>query len=207
MNCPRAVSNEPKIEAFSGGSPQTGANCGPFGPRTLARHEPLRPKKGCRRKSLSWMQADARMIEAAYQEKLGETALARAAATVDRPQADATLYGNSGAATTDLAFPKEPVRKRSKARLSFVRGQPCLICKQTPSDPHHLKSAQPRASRRKVSDEFTVPLCRTHHQDLHRQGRNFGKQARSTLKQAPQRLSISLKALVPGASPCESRFN
>jgi hypothetical protein len=62
------------------------------------------------------------------------------------------------------------VRKRSKAHLSFVRGQPCLICQQTPSDPHHLKFAQQRALGRKVSDEFTVPLCRTHHQDLHRHG-------------------------------------
>jgi hypothetical protein len=62
------------------------------------------------------------------------------------------------------------VRKLSKAHLSFVRGQPCLICQQSPSDPHHLKFAQQRALGRKVSDEFTVPLCRPHHQDLHRHG-------------------------------------
>jgi hypothetical protein len=62
------------------------------------------------------------------------------------------------------------VRKRSKAHLSFVRGQPCLICQQTPSDPHHLKFAQQSALGRKVSDEFTVPLCCPHHQDLHRCG-------------------------------------
>ncbi len=30
--------------------------------------------------------------------------------------------------------------------------------------------AQPRALSRKVSDEFTVPLCRVHHRELHRQG-------------------------------------
>ncbi|MCG2673360.1 DUF968 domain-containing protein [Bradyrhizobium sp. GCM10023182] len=69
-----------------------------------------------------------------------------------------------------MAFPKEPARKRSKAHLRFVRGQPCLICKPEPSDAHHLKFAQPRALGRKVSDEFTVPLCRSHHQDLHRVG-------------------------------------
>ena len=69
-----------------------------------------------------------------------------------------------------LAFPKEPPRKRSKAHLAFVRGLPCLICKQVPADAHHLKFAQPRTLGRKVSDEFTVPLCRTHHQLLHRQG-------------------------------------
>ena len=65
------------------------------------------------------------------------------------------------------AFPKEPPRKRSKVHLHFVQRQPCLVCKQVPSDPHHLKFAQPRALGRKVSDEFTVPLCRTHHQELH----------------------------------------
>jgi hypothetical protein len=57
-----------------------------------------------------------------------------------------------------LTFPKEPPRKRSKAHLSFVREQPCVICKRSPCDPHHLKFAQPRALGRKVSDEFTVPL-------------------------------------------------
>ena len=35
---------------------------------------------------------------------------------------------------------------------------------------HHLKFAQGRALGRKVSDEFTVPLCRTHHRELHQRG-------------------------------------
>jgi hypothetical protein len=35
---------------------------------------------------------------------------------------------------------------------------------------HHLKFAQPTALGRKVSDEFTVPLCSTHHRELHQQG-------------------------------------
>jgi hypothetical protein len=39
-----------------------------------------------------------------------------------------------------------------------------------PADPHHLRFAQPRALGRKVSDEFTVPLCRLHHSELHRYG-------------------------------------
>ena len=69
-----------------------------------------------------------------------------------------------------LAFPKEPSSKRSKAHLLFIGAQPCLVCQQTPVDAHHLKFAQQRALGRKVSDEFTVPLCRVHHQDLHRHG-------------------------------------
>ena len=32
----------------------------------------------------------------------------------------------------------------------------------------HLRFAQPRALGRKVSDEFTVPLCRGHHREVHR---------------------------------------
>jgi hypothetical protein len=33
-----------------------------------------------------------------------------------------------------------------------------------------LRFAQPRALGRKVSDEFTVPVCRAHHRELHRHG-------------------------------------
>jgi hypothetical protein len=62
----------------------------------------------------------------------------------------------------------KPVRKRDKAHRDFVCSQPCLICGRRPSDAHHLRFGQPRALGRKVSDEFTVPLCRVHHRDLHR---------------------------------------
>jgi hypothetical protein len=68
-----------------------------------------------------------------------------------------------------LAIPKERYH-RDKAHLKFVASQPCLICERSPSDAHHLRFAQPRAMGRKVSDEFTVPLCRTHHRDNHRFG-------------------------------------
>jgi hypothetical protein len=61
----------------------------------------------------------------------------------------------------------EPRRIRDKAHLKFVGSQPCLICARSPADAHHLKFSQPRAMGRKVSDEFTVPLCRTHHRDIH----------------------------------------
>jgi hypothetical protein len=60
---------------------------------------------------------------------------------------------------------------RDKEHRNFVSRQPCVVCGRTPCDPHHLKFAQPRALGRKVSDEFTVPLCRTHHRQLHRHGR------------------------------------
>jgi hypothetical protein len=68
-----------------------------------------------------------------------------------------------------LTFP-EPRRLRDKEHLKFVARQPCLICERQPADAHHLRFAQLRALGRKVSDEFTVPLCRTHHREVHRNG-------------------------------------
>ena len=64
----------------------------------------------------------------------------------------------------------EPKRLRDKAHLKFVASQPCLVCGRQPSDPHHLRFAQPRGIGMKVSDEFTVPLCRGHHRQLHQAG-------------------------------------
>ena len=60
-----------------------------------------------------------------------------------------------------------PKRIRCKEHLRFVSSQPCAICGRTPSHAHHVRYAQPRGLGLKVSDEFTVPLCATHHQQLH----------------------------------------
>jgi len=64
----------------------------------------------------------------------------------------------------------EPKRLRDKAHLRFVASQECLVCGRQLVDPHHLRFAQPRALGRKVSDEFTVPLCRGHHRAVHQTG-------------------------------------
>jgi hypothetical protein len=70
---------------------------------------------------------------------------------------------------TTLAISK-PRRYRNKDHLRYVARQACLICGRQPSDPHHLRYAQPRALGRKASDEFTVPRCRVHHREVHRIG-------------------------------------
>ena len=61
-------------------------------------------------------------------------------------------------------------RYRDKEHIRFVASRPCLVCGRKPVDPHHLAFAQVRALGRKVSDEFAVPLCRSHHRELHRSG-------------------------------------
>src|SRR5262249_23550719 len=70
---------------------------------------------------------------------------------------------------SEIAIAK-PKRLRDKVHLKFVASQPCLVCERQPSDPHHVRYAQPRALGLKVSDEFTVPLCRGHHRELHQAG-------------------------------------
>jgi hypothetical protein len=47
------------------------------------------------------------------------------------------------------------------------------VCARRPVDPHHVRFAQGQALGRKVSDEFTVPLCRSHHRELHRSGSEY----------------------------------
>ena len=67
---------------------------------------------------------------------------------------------------SELALP-EPRRIRDRDHVRSVAKHPCLICGRLPSDAHHLRFAQSRALGRKVSDEFTVPLCRGHHREVH----------------------------------------
>ena len=62
------------------------------------------------------------------------------------------------------------IRLRDKEHCKFVASQPCIVCGRTPSEAHHIRFAQPRALGRKVSDEYTVPVCRLHHRDLHGYG-------------------------------------
>jgi hypothetical protein len=61
-------------------------------------------------------------------------------------------------------------RIRDRDHVESLAKQPCLICGRRPADAHHLRFAQSPALGRKVSDEFTVPLCRGHHRELHRCG-------------------------------------
>lgn len=64
----------------------------------------------------------------------------------------------------------EPKRLRDPDHLKFVVRHGCVICGKNRTQAHHLTFAQPNAMGRKVSDEFTVPLCSTHHQELHHAG-------------------------------------
>jgi hypothetical protein len=105
-------------------------------------------------------EADAKQVEDAFRARL------------------ATLEGVSEQLSVSLSVPKaidknqlshpKPRRARDREHIRFVAKQACLICGRRPADAHHLRFAQHRALGRKVSDEFTVPLCRGHHREAHR---------------------------------------
>jgi Rad52/22 family double-strand break repair protein len=104
-------------------------------------------------------------------EQAQRTPVAEQRANIVAPSIAPNALGPSPGKIDKSALPlPEPKRRRDKAHLRFVASQPCIVCGRHPSDPHHLRFAQPRALGVKVSDEFTVPLCRGHHRQLHQAG-------------------------------------
>jgi hypothetical protein len=106
----------------------------------------------------------------------GRGAVVASGSDGDNPEKGIGAVGNlgdrpaAGSIDKSVLTISEPRRYRNKAHLKFVAAQACLVCGRQPADPHHVAFAQPRALGRKASDEFTVPLCRTHHRELHRSG-------------------------------------
>src|SRR5262249_14699043 len=98
----------------------------------------------------------------------------------------------------------EPKRLRDKAHLKFVASQACVVCGRLPSDPHHLRFVQPRALGVKASDEFTVPLCRGHHRQLHHSGNEVAWWKNLDINALEDRQ----RTMGPNASKiCACRFN
>ena len=116
--------------------------------------------------------ADAERVESAFQVQLPN--LTSEPADLPSPKIPKTQHPNKkrcGTAVdkTVLSLPT-PRRIRDRDHVKSVAKQPCLVCGRRPADAHHLRFAQRTALGRKVSDEFTVPLCRGHHREVHRCG-------------------------------------
>jgi hypothetical protein len=118
-----------------------------------------------------WRQANTLTVHGA--QRLGEALeqrLTRLQAVDQSSHATPSpeLADTDGATARGSMLIAKPPRRRDREHLRIVAKQPCLVCGRTPSDPHHLRFAQPKGLGLKVSDEFTVPLCRLHHRELHR---------------------------------------
>ena len=100
------------------------------------------------------------------------------------------------AQTSSRQIPSEIRRLTALPRLRTATG-----------DPHHLRFAQPRALGLKVSDEFTVPLCRGHHRQLHQAGNEVAWWDNLNIKplRSPKRFGIrptqNLRLPIPRCRP------
>jgi hypothetical protein len=129
------------------------------------------------------MDADADAVEASFREKLATIELGSISGqeepnSVPAEGIEAPVEKPFLAPKDDASAPiilasnrrrvaAKTIRLRDKEHCRFVASQPCVVCGRTPSEAHHIRFAQPRALGRKVSDEYTVPVCRLHHRDLH----------------------------------------
>jgi len=115
--------------------------------------------------------ADAECVEQAFREQLASIGVTPSARDMKKQtgQRQVKKPGTASIDKTVLAL-STPRRIRDRDHVKSVAKQPCLVCGRHPSDAHHLRLAQSPALGRKVSDEFTVPLCRGHHREVHRCG-------------------------------------
>jgi hypothetical protein len=108
--------------------------------------------------------------------------LKRCAIALVKPAVDESPDSQSSAPSDQILSGKQKIDKsvltigqtkriRCKEHLRFVASHPCAICGRSPSHAHHVRHAQSRGLSLKVSDEFTVPLCATHHHQIHTTGK------------------------------------
>jgi DNA recombination protein Rad52 len=102
--------------------------------------------------------------------KSREASLLTDAASPAQPLAPPSRIGRGEKIDKSILLVGTERRLRDPNHLDYVRSHACLICGRNPVHAHHLKFAQPKGLAMKVSDEFTVPLCAVHHDELHRAG-------------------------------------
>jgi hypothetical protein len=113
--------------------------------------------------------ADAEHVEQAFQVRLTTIAGGQETEQQARRPGRRKRRGVFGIDKSVLALPALR-RIRDRDHVKSVAKQPCLVCGRRPADAHHLRFAQSPTLGRKVSDEFTIPLCRGHHREVHRSG-------------------------------------
>ena len=121
--------------------------------------------------------ADAEQVERAFQERLIRVTNDAAAPAIQKSRSHGRARKRRrpvAAIDKSVLALSAPRRIRDRNHVKSVAKQPCLVCGRRPTDAHHLRFAQSPALGRKVSDEFTVPLCRGHHREVHRCGDEAG---------------------------------
>jgi hypothetical protein len=196
---------------------KTGDEAATWAHRNLAAKNELRP-------------ADAQIVEEEFKQRLsaisalGSTSAGPADsdltpaqslhAVSERSRADASsdagtrqkasIRGRNRSHNNTIHSLRKTVRLRDKEHRRYVTRQPCLVCGRVPSDSHHLKFAQPRALGRRVSDEYTVPVCRLHHRELHRSGDELAWWETLNIDPVPVALRLWQETRADGVVPTSS---
>src|SRR5262249_26121895 len=130
--------------------------------------------------------ADAQHVEEAFRAKLLSFAIhhsegmpqskneRQSSDTADGHKRKGKSTGPSPVVDKSVLTHPEPRRVRDREHVRFVAQQTCLVCGRQPCDAHHLRFAQNPGPGRRASDEFTVPLCRGNHREVHRHGDEAG---------------------------------
>lgn len=78
----------------------------------------------------------------------------------------------------------------------WVKKQPCVCCGAQADDPHHLIGHGQGGTATKAHDMFTFPLCRKHHDELHRNARawaaQYGSQIGHVIKTIDKALALGV---------------
>jgi hypothetical protein len=161
--------------------------------------------------------ADSDLVESAFKDKL--TSIQSMQASVEEPAGSVAGDGPTTASeqifvelmeasvAAPIMLPQKPearrrriaaktIRLRDKEHCKFI-AQPCVVCGRMPAEAHHIRFAQPRALTRKVSDEYTVPVCRLHHRDLHAYGDEASWWAAVSIDPLPIALQLWRKIAIP----------
>jgi hypothetical protein len=165
---------------------------------------------------------DAKTLEASFRQRLATIEGGQSAAASEQNNSGAESLREQSQAFDSHQAPApetkvvgrrriaaKTIRLRDKEHCKLVATQPCVVCGRAPSEAHHIRFAQPRALGRKVSDEYTVPVCRFHHRELHGYGDEASWWAGVSIDPLPialelwqrSRLTSSLAATLSDAIP------
>jgi len=126
-------------------------------PDSLAREVQHRPASSLRQTHLGWRDTDDLYREHAVDELV----------QLAKPVLELVIDADPPA--RHMSRPK-PRYWQSRAYLDYVKSLPCAVCGAQGSDPHHLIGHGQGKMGGKAHDLFALPLCRTHHDELHRRG-------------------------------------
>ena len=92
-----------------------------------------------------------------------------------------------------LMLRPKPMRWLCEDYTRYVKALPCVVCQQQADDPHHLIGHGQGKMGGKAHDLFTIPLCRQHHDELHRDAAGWERRHGSQLQHLIATLDRALK--------------